>query len=61
MEKIIALSPILLMVFLAGLIIVFLFFMAKSSTRSVKITEYEKKIQALEEENQRLKNSQDSM
>lgn len=60
MENIIALSPILLMVFLAGLIIVFLFFMAKSSTRSVKINEYEKKIQALEEENQRLKNSHDS-
>lgn len=56
METVIALSPILLMVFLAGLIIVFLFFMAKSSSRSGKITEYEKKIQALEEENKELKN-----
>lgn len=58
MENLIALSPILLMLFLAVLIIAVIFFLAKRSSRSGKTTEYERRIQALEEENRRLKENQ---
>lgn len=58
MENLIALSPIFLMVFLAIVIIAVLFFLAKRASRSGKNTEYEKRIQALEEENRRLKENQ---
>lgn len=60
METLIALSPILLMLFLGVLIILILFFIIKRLSRSAKATEYEKRIQALEEENRTLKNSHDS-
>lgn len=60
MENVVALSPILLMVFLAIVIIVILFFVAKRASSSGKNTEYEKRIQALEEENRRLKENQRS-
>ncbi|MFD1032854.1 hypothetical protein [Metaplanococcus flavidus] len=58
MKNLIALSPILLMLFLAVLITAVIFFIAKRSSRSEKITEYERRIQALEEENRRLKETQ---
>ena len=58
METLIALSPILLMFFLAVLIIAIIFFVAKRSSRSGKATEYERRIQTLEEENRRLKETQ---
>lgn len=58
MENLFALSPIFLMVFLAIVIIAVLFFLAKRASRSGKNTEYEKRIQALEEENRRLKENQ---
>ena len=58
MENLIALSPILLMTFLAIGIVVILFVLAKRFSRPRKIEEYEKRIQALEEENRRLKDTQ---
>ena len=58
MGNLVALAPILLMVFLAIVMIGILFFLAKRASSSGEITAYEERIQALEEENRRLKENQ---
>lgn len=57
MENLIALSPIFIMVFLVAVFIIIIFLIIKRINNSKNTSETERRIKELEDENKRLKNS----